>query len=68
MVERVNRIPIAFTFFLIIMLIFSGLAIALDGNNPVPLADSDGDGLPDWYEIEYGLDLLSDDSGIDEGG
>lgn len=26
------------------------------------LADSDGDGLPDWWEILYGLDLLDDGS------
>jgi hypothetical protein len=29
------------------------------------LSDSDGDGLPDWWEIQYGLDHTSGDSQLD---
>ena len=40
---------------LVIFISFSGLAIALNSNNPVPLVDLDSDGMPDDWEIDFGL-------------
>ncbi len=33
-----------------------------------PDADSDNDGMPDWWELQYGLDITMDDSGDDPDG
>ncbi|MCA1779694.1 MAG: thrombospondin type 3 repeat-containing protein [Xanthomonadaceae bacterium] len=34
----------------------------------LPMVDSDDDGIPDWYEIEHGLDIDVDDSTEDRDG
>ena len=45
--------------------IIPGAAGAIDVNPQLPTTDSDGDGIPDWFERKYYLNLSEDDSLLD---